>query len=360
MHVRSLSITNLRNVSDARVEPAAGFNLLVGDNGAGKTTVLESLVILGKGRSFRSGAIGSLIGSADPAFRVLADIVDDHGKPHRVGLERTRDSWRGRLDGEEMHQISESAPLFPLVLMEPTSYLLVSGSPDVRRRFLDWTVFHVKPEFLGVWRRYARVLKQRNAALRQGSLALIQSLDPQFIALGEQLHALRDEVFGQLAPRIEALVSDMSPDLGQPAVCLKSGWGLDSLAESLAEGLNRDREQGMTRQGPHRADVQFRIDGRSVRDRLSRGEQKILAAASLLSQATVFSDTGHRPVVLLDDLASEFDQAHLDQVMSHVQALGAQHFVTGVDCAPFNAWKGEKVGVFHVKQGVIERHEARS
>lgn len=352
MHVRSLSLDNLRNVASARLEPSTGFNLLFGDNGAGKTTVLESLVILGKGRSFRSGTISSLIGPKEPVFRILADI-DTDGTAHRVGIERSRDGWRGRLDRADMQQLSEAASLFPLVLMEPTSYLLVSGAPDVRRRFLDWSVFHVKHDFLALWRRYTRVLKQRNAALRQGNPALVRSLDPQFIQLGNQLHELRRSVFDRLAPMVEALVLGMSPELGPLSVSLKSGWNQESLEESLVEGFSRDREQGMTRYGPHRADLVFRLEGRMVRDRLSRGEQKLLAAALLLSQASLFSEAGHRPVVLLDDLASEFDQEHLDQVMRHVHRLGAQHFVTGTEIGPYEARRGADARVFHVKHGVI-------
>ncbi len=354
MRVRSLSLDNLRNVACARLEPSSGLNLLFGDNGAGKTTVLESLVILGKGRSFRGGTIAGLIGPTDSAFRVVADIEEDDGTSHRVGIERSREGWRGRLDGEDIQQLSEPAALFPLVLMEPTSYLLVSGSPDVRRRFLDWSVFHVKPEFLLIWRRYSRVLKQRNAALRQGNAALVQSLDPQFVQYGNQLHDLRLTVFSQLSPVVETLVGAMSPELGALSLSLKPGWTQDTLAESLEEGYEKDREQGMTRYGPHRADLVFRIDGRAVRDRLSRGEQKILAAALLLAQASLFSDTGHRPVVLLDDLASEFDQGHLGQVLQHVARLGAQHFVTGTEDRPYAAWRGEESAMFHVKHGVIE------
>lgn len=358
MRVRSLSIDNLRNVASARLEPADGFNLLYGDNGAGKTSILESLVILGKGRSFRSGAISSLIGPKGESFRVVAEIEDDAGLPHRVGLERSRDSWRGRLDGADFKQLSDPAPLFPLVLMEPTSYLLVGGSPDVRRRFLDWSVFHVKPEFLGIWRRYTRVLKQRNAALRQGGSALVQSLDPQFIELGEHLHRLREDVFGQLSPGIEALVRTMSPELGPLSVGLKPGWSQDSLQAALADGYAKDREQGMTRYGPHRADLAFRIDGRSVRDRLSRGEQKILAAGMLLSQASLFTENGHQPVVLLDDLASEFDREHLKQVLKHVDALGAQHFVTGTEAGVYKTRNKDTAAMFHVKHGVMERSGA--
>jgi DNA replication and repair protein RecF len=151
----------------------------------------------------------------------------------------------------------------------------------------------------------------------------------------------------------------MSPELGGLSVSLKSGWGKESLVEALQAGFDKDREQGMTRQGPHRADIVFRLDGRAVRDRLSRGEQKILAAALLLAQASLFSDTGHAPVVLLDDLASEFDQNHLDQVMNHVGRLGAQHFVTGTDWEPYGEWRKSDASVFHVKQGVIEAETAQ-
>lgn len=355
MHLRSLALENIRNIKAARLEPGPSINVLHGDNGAGKTTVLEALVLLAKGRSFRSGPLAALIGPEQPLFRVVTELVTDEGNDHRLGIERDREGWRGRLDGETMQHVTAAAGLLPLVIMEPNSHALVSGSPDHRRRYLDWTVFHVKHDFLIEWRRYARALKQRNAALRSGNRALVASLDPQLIGLGESLHAQRAEVFEELAPTFAENLAQLSPSLGKPGVELRSGWGDIPLAEALESSLERDLELGQTRQGPHRADLLFRVRGKSVRDRLSRGEQKILAAACLLAQGALFARVSHVPLMLLDDLASEFDADHLEQVVRSAQALGAQLFVTGTDAAPYKRLAIDKARLFHVEHGAIRQ-----
>jgi DNA replication and repair protein RecF len=353
MRIRSLTLDNLRNISHAALEPGPALNVLHGANGAGKTTVLESIVILAKGRSFRSGAVGSLIGPDGDLFRTVTLIEDDAGVQHRIGLERDRSQWQGRIDGETMKGLNDSAPFLPLMLMEPTSYQLISGGPDQRRRYLDWSVFHVKHDYLSVWRRYTRALKQRNAALRAGDWRLIDSVTPQVSALGETLHAHRKDVFNDLHSLIVETLTSLSPKLGELNVQLRPGWKGDDLATALDQSRDRDREQGVTHPGPHRADIQFRVGGKAVRDRFSRGEQKVLAASLLLSQARLFADEGHVPAILLDDLASEFDQSHLDKVVTCALQLGAQVFVTGTNPDPYRPFMGEDTSVFHVKQGVV-------
>lgn len=354
MRIASLSIDNLRNLAGIRLAPGPHLNLLYGHNGAGKTSVLEALVLLAKGRSFRTGAFSTLIGPEGPLVRVLIDFETEEGQAHRIGMERDRDQWRGRMDGEDLKQVSDTAQWFPLILMEPNSHQLVSGAPDMRRRYLDWTVFHVKHAFLADWRRYARALRQRNAALRAGQRDLVASLDPQLIQLGEALHAQREAVFGQLKPVFREMVDLMSPDLGGADVILSPGWKADSLAKALSDSLERDLEQGFTRAGPHRADLLLRVRDRAVRDRLSRGEQKILAASLLLAQGAYFAGNGERPLILLDDLASEFDRDHLQRVVETCLSLGAQLWVTGTEAAPYDFVPGEQRMMFHVKHGEID------
>lgn len=359
MRLRSLFIDNLRNIAAARLQPGPGLNLLHGDNGAGKTTVLEAMVVLAKGRSFRTGPIASLLGPEQPVFRVVADVETDEGNRHRVGIERSREGWRGRLDGADISQVTELSKLFPLILMEPTSLQLVSGAPEFRRRFLDWSVFHVKHGFLDVWRRYSRALRQRNAALRGKQMAMARTLDPQLDRLAGDLQQQRSEVFDRLRGLAEPIMQSLSPDLGDLELQLRPGWKGASLADALADNMERDLEHGFTRDGPHRADLAFRLDGRAVRDRMSRGEQKILAAGLLLAQAQLFASQHHQPLLLLDDLASEFDRHHLERVVGLTARLGAQYFITGTSMAPYEGLLDSAV-VFHVKQGMIIRETASS
>ena len=184
MRVKTLSINNLRNIQSAQIAADPCLNCFTGDNGAGKTSILEALAVLSKGRSFRTGHISSLIGPQDKHFQVIVAVESQSGDTHQLGLERGMDYWQARHQGQDVKQISELTHLLPFVLLEPSSHTLISGPPNGRRKYLDWGVFHVKPGYLRLWRRYNRVLKQRNAALRQANEAVVDSLDPQLIELG--------------------------------------------------------------------------------------------------------------------------------------------------------------------------------
>lgn len=324
------------------------MNLLYGANGAGKTSILEALVVLSRGRSFRTTQAAELIGPEDETFRVFAVVQDHRGHEHRLGLERSGKRWRGRKDGEDLSQISQLTRSLPLTLMEPDSHLLVSGHPEVRRRYVDWGMFHVEHEFLGVWRRYSKALKQRNAALRQGQAAVLDSLDAVLAVQGERLTELRREHCGQLARDLQSLLADLGGEGLDPiTVSFHSGWAGDSFGEALQRNRARDLERGQTHAGPHRADLGLNCGKAAARAVLSRGEQKILAAALLLAQAELLAQLGEKPVLLLDDLASEFDARHYERVLQRALATGGQVWVTGTrEQAP-----GAGRGVFHVEQG---------
>ena len=173
------------------------INTLYGVNGAGKTSVLESIAVLSRGRSFRNNKVARIIGPAASGLRVYAEIQNDPNaqkpgsKPTRLGLERDPNGWRARRDGEELKQLSDLAQALAVVVMEPNSHSLISGAPEIRRRYLDWGVFHVEPRYLEAWRRYARALKQRNAALRSGERAVLDSLESVLASAGDHRTSTR-------------------------------------------------------------------------------------------------------------------------------------------------------------------------
>ena len=169
LKINTIQIENFRNLESVSFKPNPVMNFIIGNNGAGKTSILESIVVLSRGRSFRTPQASELVGPAKSTFNVFyRDRKGWRTLCNRLGLERSGKHWRARKNGQDLPQISQLTRSLPLVLMEPNSHLLVSGAPDVRRRFLDWGVFHVEQEFLGVWRNFSKTLRQRNAALRQG------------------------------------------------------------------------------------------------------------------------------------------------------------------------------------------------
>ena len=339
------------------ISAAPGLNLLIGPNGAGKTSVLEALVVLAKGRSFRGGTHRDLIGRNGREFQLHVNIHCGDGSADKLGLERNASSWRARRNGEAVKTLAELSSSLPLVVIEPNSHSLVDGSPEFRRRMIDWGVFHVKPSFLNQWQRYQRVLKQRNAHLKQSAVNadLLDGLDAQLLQYALQITQDRLAYVSDLKPKTFALLKLLSDGLPEIDASFSRGWSGPEYDEYLVKNRKRDMELGATAGGPHRADLKLLVNGEKARDRLSRGQQKLLAAAILLAQAQLMSETGRVPVLLIDDLASEFDADHLDKMLSLLASTKAQIWLTGVDKSLIDITisAGLEPLVFHVKQGQI-------
>lgn len=329
MHITSLRIENFRNLKGVDIQPHRELNYFYGQNGAGKTSLLEALVVLARGRSFRTSQAEELIGESARSFSIFLELNREDGT-HRLGLERSGSHWKARKDGRDQPVLSVLTRHLPLVLMEPNSHLLISGTPDGRRRFLDWGVFHVEPAFLDVWRRYARVLKQRNAALRSRDESVLESLDDLTARLGESVHAFRRDYFASLRSAFSAAEGQENGGAAEVTMEYVPGWKDEPLRDALGRSHKRDLEQGTTGAGPHRGDILFHAGSRPARVLLSRGEQKALVASLLLTQARLLAARGERPLVLLDDLASELDAGHLSAVMNSAMACAGQVWVTGV------------------------------
>jgi DNA replication and repair protein RecF len=345
--IQALQIHNFRNLQRVVIEPHSKLNFFFGDNGAGKTSVVEALVVLSRGRSFRTTQAGELIGPSDSILRIVADTRGASGQHHRLGLERSGQQWRARADGRELEQLSQLSRILPLVLMEPNSHFLLSGAPEIRRRYLDWGLFHVEQRFLEVWRRYSKALKQRNAALRSGQLAVLDSLDRLASELGTKLNRHREDHFGDIAGRVRSLLGEFGLPQDSFDLVYHQGWKGESLREALRERRQRDLDRGQTGAGPHRADLNISWNGQAARAVLSRGEQKSVAAALLLAQAQALAQGGEKPVVVLDDLASEFDAFHYRVVLGQAQKHADQVWVTGT----VRPESDRACKVFHVERG---------
>jgi DNA replication and repair protein RecF len=349
LNIKELRIDNLRNLVSVQLRAHPALNVLVGDNGAGKTSILEAIMVLSRGRSFRTTVTSELIGPAGASLKVFAETAGDDGRIGRLGLERAGKHWKARKNAVELSQISQLTRSLPLVLMEPNSHLLVSGTPEHRRKFLDWGVFHVEHGFLQIWRRYSRALKQRNAALRGKNEEVIDSLDPILCPLGEQLNELRMAHAVNVNQEVEGLLPRLSKTMGKIAIQYRNGWGEGDFSQALSENRSRDLERGQTHQGPHRAELVLMAGENLARTVLSRGEQKTLSAALLLAQAGLLSRLGEKPLVLLDDLASEFDENHFNCVLSMALEIGGQTWLTGTRLPELS----NEHSVFHVERGEV-------
>jgi DNA replication and repair protein RecF len=236
-------------------------------------------------------------------------------------------------------------------VIDPGVHRLIEEGSARRRRLLDWGVFHVKHEFLAVWRRYQRALHQRNAALRAaGAEPVFAAWERELSIAGHRVDELRSEYAAQLLPYFVSVADQLLGAQGA-RFTYRRGWAADhDLGAALLESRPRDQRLRTTTVGAHRADVSFFFEGAPARDRVSRGQQKLLAAAFILGQLAFQSARGAPPACLmLDDPAAELDVDNLGKLLAAVAAIPAQLIITSVH---ESALEGVKLGrKFHVKQG---------
>jgi len=364
MRISRLEVRNLRRLTNVVLAPAPGLNLVIGDNGAGKTSLLEAMYLLAYGRSFRGRVRDGLVASDATALEVYAEWQDEAAqRPRRAGLRHSGQGWEGRLDGEPVAYLGDLCAALAAVSFEPGSHALVSGGGESRRRYVDWGLFHVEQVFLPLWRRYARALKQRNSLLKQRIRdGQLDAWDHELAEVGEPITRLRQEYLEHLQLGLAPISADLVPALGQASVDFMPGWKRDelSLSDALLLARDRDLQLGFTSVGPHRADWRVRHEALPNGETLSRGQAKLTALTCVLAQAEHYVGLrGEWPVVLLDDLASELDRSHQQRVLNRLAAGNAQVFVTGTEL-PMVQNTGRGFTLFHVEQGKIRADKPAS
>ncbi len=350
MILQWLEVKNLRLFSSVRLDLDPGVNLIVGPNGAGKTTLLEAVYLLGQGKSFRHREAGPLVRQGQSSLMVVAKLEDDEGHEHFLGVERNQKTFRARFDGEEVRRRSTLLRTLPLQIFNPNSHELVEAGPELRRQFIDQSLFHVEHEFHRTIQIFTRALKQRNRALREKDLALAKSFEPAFIYAAERLNHYRRSFIERLSPAVATVLKQLEPDL-ELEIGYRSGWREENLSQALEETRYKDLERGFTSRGPHRAELVLKSKGLPVNKIFSRGQQKLLIYAFGLAAANlVFQATARRPVLLADDLPSELDAERISRLMSMLSKSGFQVLVTALEGAPI---KTDDVKVFHVEHGTL-------
>lgn len=350
MPLETLKVLHLRNIRLAQLRLSPGLNLVVGPNASGKTSLLEAIALLTQGRSFRTARIDQLVEHGQPELTVFASFTDGQ-RHHSLGISRKGKKTQVKLDGANLGRSTDLIDLLPLHVITPESHEILDQGPKMRRQYLDWGVFHVKPNYLAVWQRYHRVLRQRNQVLRQGGKnQALQAWDGPLLREAAQLHRMREAYLTELGPTL-ARISQQLLDC-QVEFQYRPGWSgsAGSLAEQLTHDLDKDRERGFTQCGPHRADISLRAEGRSIKQVFSRGQQKLVISAMYLAQVAQSPKPG---ILLIDDLPAELDSDRRQRLLSTAAETRAQLFVTATETSliPSDAWDHKKV--FHVEHGEI-------
>ena len=435
-----LQVTHLRNIDRADLK-VAGCNVFIGENGSGKTSLLEAVFLLSRGKSFRHHQPKRYIQHHQPAVTVHAALTDATTLAIQKQLDATT---MLRLNQNTVYTQSPLTQQLPTLLIDPSSMDMLEQGSASRRQLLDWLAFHMKPGFHPQWLAYQRLLKQRNKLLKQSRQLTgnqrqeLSAWDKGLANHAALIHYYRQQVFNDWQPYFERCVAALLPRYaGKISLSYIAGYDADtSLDEQLAERLPQDLQQGFTRIGSHRADIQVYWRSQSSKESraaetadsetsytgatkapaalkeqaanvLSRGEKKLLITALKLSQLPLLladsgrladSDrladdsslevtkppanaqllevaglgpnqdieanstvdiTGFTPIVLLDDVTAELDDAAIQILLSTLSALRCQVFITSLteDILPMLNQYWPDFQLFHVKQGVVTRKD---
>ncbi|WP_027858511.1 DNA replication/repair protein RecF [Marinobacterium jannaschii] len=359
MSILDLRIQTVRNLSAVAMQPSTRINIICGENGSGKTSVLEAIHLLGLARSFRTSQVRHLIQSGQPGCVAHAQ-VDSAGHRQPLGVERRLDGDLNiRFAGENI-DLSTLAGLLPLQVINSDTFQLLEGSPSIRRQFVDWGVFHADRRFIQCWRSFKRVLKQRNSLLKYGKIdhRMRQVWDREFVSYSEQLTASRIDYLRQLQPHFEAIIKRLLPDV-EIALGFYRGWDRKAdLDVVLEKAFQRELQQGFTNAGPQRADLRIKANGHSASERLSRGQKKLVVSALKLAQGALFNQMSSRPCIyLIDDLPSELDSHHSRLFCEFLEESSNQCFITCVDAdALAYPWSTQTdVARFSIESGALSR-----
>ena len=353
-----LNVSTLRNIKAITIQPVSGVNLFVGSNGSGKTTLLEAIHLLAMGKSFRSRQLKTLIQFEHDSFRVTGRM-QQHNIP--VGLNfHNKEGLVIRFNNAPLKKLSDLAKQIPLQNIPANSHQFFELGPQFRRQLLDWGLFHVEQGFNYHWLSYKKALQQRNAALKaKRSDQEIKLWDESLAVHGGNIDQFRQKHLSAIREKLITTFQQICPEFTNVDIDLKysTGWPADrTLAQSLDEGVIRDKQLSYTRNGPHRADWSVIIHDSDASHILSRGQQKLFFLALCLVQLKCNQDRKiGNSILLIDDLRSELDDKHIALVIEQLSKLSVQSFITATDNVIEDLLNKASINnkVFHVEQGNV-------
>jgi len=361
MYISQVRLQNFRNFEAVQIHPHKNLNILFGENGAGKSSLLEAIHVLGYGRSFRTTKADAFIQSGKSQASGFCKFSLEE-EDYSLGFSRSKvEGYKFSVNGEKTKKIADIARILPVQIFTPQSSDLVLGPPLGRRRYIDWLLFHVEQKFQYINSRYQNCLQQRNALLKnfdykQSEAFISQDVwSEQLADLGESITSLRESYISRLNDEISALYRKFYPEI-KIVLRYNIGWEKSSsLIDSLRSRIQRDLFRGSTSSGPHKADLQFYIDDKNAAEFMSRGQLRLLVSILLLAEVKLLKAITNKPsVFLIDDISAELDESTREMFLNEVLKQDTQVFVTAIEKEQMSFMQDyNNKKVFHVKQNHV-------
>lgn len=356
--LEQLTISKLRNIEQMSLQFSNGLNVFVGENGSGKTSVLEAIYLLALGRSFRTRTLKNIIQFGEIELLVTAKTFDKTPVGLRYSL---IDGLQIRLNSAPLKKLSELAAELPTQYISANCHQFFELGPKFRRQQLDWGLFHVEPSFNSLWQAYKKIIKQRNSALKQRRKTdEITLWDSQLVHYANMIDQLRQAYLSRLHDRFIIIFKNLCPSFSEAEFSLRylKGWPKDSeLTDVLRENLDRDTQLTYTKNGIHAADWSIKINGANPIELLSRGQQKLFFIAICIAQAefTALSKQ-QKSIFVIDDISSELDFSHQKNVLNLLRESKMQCFISTTNSELISEIETENDKLFHVKHGQVSSH----
>ena len=350
MAIFQISLNDFRKLESDTLTFHPGVNYLYGNNGSGKTSLLESIHVITQGRSFKTTKLDQCINHNKESFLLFA-----HFDKHKVGIKRAHKQTLIHVDQAPVNRLSTLASITPIRAIHSETFSLITGSPSVKREYIDWCLFHVEHDYQKYWSSFTHALKQRNALLKKKDQSgQLEYWDRLFVKTAMPIYELRKSYIKRISSLLTADEKNLIPDLNIN-LHYEPGWNESShLYDILKTTRDRDYRYGFSQFGPHRDNIKIMNNDVPAQEHLSRGQLKRLTIALLLQQIKMVKNlTGKKMIVLVDDLASELDNESIKSIIDSLFELGLQLFITSVQPNTQLFPAAQDYKMFHVEHGII-------
>jgi len=355
MRLDSLTIRQVRNLSDVKINPNPEVNIIYGENASGKTALLESIYLLSKARSFRTAHIKEVIQHQQEELTVSGLINTRENKTVSTGLRKSSKETEIRYDGERVKAVSEQAKNVVVQTANPDNTKLMTGSPKDRRKWIDWALFHVEHDYLEIWHSYHHALRNRNALLRRAAK------EEEYYVWENMMANTAKDLKGRWQKYLSCLqqyyqeTADQHICAGVTFTAKKDKHKNVDFLKHLQLARGSDIKAGFTQHGPHKADFEFRLDGKHVSTIFSRGQVKLFVVLLSIAQAKLLKNEKEiTPIFLVDDLTAELDKKTVDMLLELLYKEKMQLFITATDPGEIIK-ENTETALFHVEQGRVKR-----